>query len=42
MGKLGFSYHHTTYGLEVLGSIRTGHVLLLTREDWEKTKKNSQ
>jgi RimJ/RimL family protein N-acetyltransferase len=39
MEKLGFVYHHTTEGieLELLGEIRTGHVLLLTREDWEKT-----
>ena len=38
MEKLGFQYHHTTEGieLEALGEIRTGHVLLLTKEDWEK------
>jgi len=38
--KLGFVYHHTTEGLEVkqLGEIRTGHVMLMTRETWEKTK----
>ena len=36
MEKLGFIYHHTTNGLEVLGEMRTGHVLLLTREVWEK------
>ena len=38
MEKLGFMYHHTTEGLEVslLGEIRTGHVMLLTREMWEK------
>ena len=42
MEKLGFTYHHTTEGLEVtlLGEIRTGHVLLLTREDWEKNHEN--
>lgn len=36
MEKLGFVYHHTTEGLEVslLGEIRTGHVLLMTREMW--------
>jgi RimJ/RimL family protein N-acetyltransferase len=36
--KLGFVYHHTTEGLEVslLGEIRTGHAMLLTRKDWEK------
>ena len=34
--KCGFTYHHTTEGLEVplLGEIRTGHVSLLTREAW--------
>ena len=38
MEKLGFTYHHTTEGIEVtlLGEIRTGHALLMTREDWEK------
>ena len=37
MEKLGFAYHHTTEGLEVtlLGEVRTGHSLLLTREMWE-------
>lgn len=41
MEKLGFAYHHTTEGLEValLGEIRTGHVLCMTREDWESMKK---
>ena len=36
--KLGFTYHHTTEGLEVrlLGEVRTGHVMLLRREDWKK------
>ena len=36
--KLGFVHHHTTEGLEVslLGEIRTGHVTLMTRENWEK------
>lgn len=40
--KLGFVYHHTTEGLEVslLGEIRTGHVMLLTKEDWEKGREN--
>ena len=33
--KLGFKYHHTTEGLEVLGEIRTGHVYLMTREEWQ-------
>ena len=38
MEKLGFKYHHKTEGIEVslLGEIRTGHVLLLTIEDYEK------
>ena len=38
--KLGFKYHHTTEGLEVslLGEIRTGHVMLMTREEWLKNK----
>jgi len=36
--KLGFVYHHTTEGLEVkqLGEFRVGHVMLMTREMWEK------
>ena len=36
--KLGFVYHHTTEGIEVslLGEIRTGHVMLMTRDVWEK------
>ncbi len=39
--KLGFVYHHTTEGIEVklLGEIRTGHVMLMTRETWEKKEK---
>ncbi len=42
MEKLGFAYHHTTEGIELdlLGEVRTGHVLLLTREDWEKHHEN--
>ena len=38
--KLGFVFHHTTEGIEVslLGEIRTGHVMLLTKENWEKSK----
>ena len=38
MEKLGFVYHHTTEGLWVslLGETRTGHVMLLTKEDWRK------
>lgn len=38
--KLGFVYHHTTEGVEVklLGEIRTGHVMLMTRERWEEVK----
>ncbi len=40
--KLGFVYHHTTEGIEVsqVNEVRTGHVMLLTREDWEKWHKN--
>lgn len=36
MSKCGFKYHHTTEGLEVplLGEVRTGHVTLLTKEEW--------
>jgi RimJ/RimL family protein N-acetyltransferase len=36
--KLGFVYHHTTEGIEVslLGEIRIGHVMLMTRDVWEK------
>lgn len=35
--KLGFSYHHTTEGIELplLGETRTGHAMLLLREEWE-------
>ena len=38
--KLGFVYHHATEGVEVglLGEIRTGHVMLMTRERWEEVK----
>lgn len=38
--KLGFVYQHKTEGLEVrlLSEIRTGHVMLMTRETWEKMK----
>ena len=34
--KLGFAYHHTTEGIEVplVGEIRTGHAMLMTREMW--------
>ena len=44
MEKLGFRYHHTTEGieLEALGEIRTGHVLLLTKEDWEKNNEHTK
>ena len=36
--KLGFVYHHTTEELEVrqMGEIRTGHVMLMTKEVWMK------
>ena len=38
--KLGFVYHHTTEGLEIklMNEIRTGHVMLMTRETWEKVR----
>lgn len=37
MDKLGFMYQHPSKGLEVelLDEIRDGHVMLLTREEWE-------
>ena len=40
MEKLGFMYHHTTYGLELhlLNETRTGHATLLTKEKWLKDK----
>ncbi|MBQ2704529.1 MAG: GNAT family N-acetyltransferase [Clostridia bacterium] len=40
MDKLGFEYHHTTEGIEVslLGEIRTGHVMLMTKERWQKVQ----
>ena len=39
--KLGFAYHHKSEGLEVslLGEIRTGHVMYMTREMYEEMKK---
>lgn len=42
--KLGFIYHHTTEGLEVrlMNEIRTGHVMLMTRETWEKECRKSE
>ena len=38
--KLGFVYHHTTEGLELslLNEVRTGHVMLLTKEKWLQDK----
>jgi len=38
--KLGFVYQHKTEGIEIrlLGETRTGHVMLMTKETWEKTK----
>lgn len=40
MEKLGFVYHHTTDCVEVplLGEIRKGHVMLMTKEEWERRK----
>lgn len=42
--KLGFIYHHTTHGLHVAGvnEIRTGHVMYLTKENWEKQEKHNE
>jgi len=39
--KLGFVYHHTTEGIKVtlMNEIRTGHVMLMTKETWEKLEK---
>ena len=36
--KLGFVYHHTTEGIEVrlMNEIRTGHVMLMTKENWKR------
>ena len=41
--KLGFTYHHTTEGIKVsqINDIRTGHVMLMTREAWETVKQKS-
>ena len=41
--KLGFVYHHTTEGIELeqLHEIRTGHVMLMTRETWERVTKHA-
>ena len=41
--KLGFSYHHTTEGIELphMGEIRTGHVMLLTREAWNAARERT-
>ena len=38
--ELGFIHYRTTEGIEVslLGEIRTGHSMLLTKEDWKKPK----
>ena len=40
--KLGFVYQHTTQNLDVslLGEKRTGHVTLLTKEQWEREQKD--
>lgn len=42
--KLGFVYQHKTEGLEVplLNEIRTGHLMLLTRERWENCEERRQ
>lgn len=40
--KLGFVYHHRSDDLEVplLGQVRTGHAVLLTKAQWEKNLKD--
>lgn len=40
MDKLGFVYQRKTEGLEVslLGEVRTGHSMLLTRDEWSKNQ----
>ena len=40
MDKLGFTYCKATEGIQIplLGEVRTGHSMILTREAWEKTK----
>ena len=40
--KLGFRYHHTTEGLDVslLCETRTGHVMLMTYEQWKTNYKD--
>ena len=40
--KLGFVYHHTTEGIEVklVGEVRTGHVMHMTKEAWERANCN--
>ena len=39
MDKLGFVYNKRTEGIKVplLGEVRVGHSMILTREDWEKS-----
>ena len=38
--KLGFVYQHTTEGLELplLGELRTGHTMLLTKDRWKNLR----
>ena len=38
--KVGFVYQHTTEGLELplLGELRTGHTMLLTKERWKNLR----
>ena len=42
MDKLGFLYCKATEGIQIplLGEVRTGHSMILTREAWEKRKLN--
>jgi hypothetical protein len=41
--KLGFKYQWTSEGVDVpaMHETRTGHVNLMTREDWEKIRAGS-
>lgn len=40
--KLGFVYHHTTEDIPVsqMNETRTGHVMLMTRETWERVRRH--
>ena len=40
--SIGFAHHHTTEGIEVklLGELRRGYGMLMTREMWDKNKRD--